>query len=436
MAAGDSLGKVVKRRLLGLLFMVLVIALIGLSIAIYNKAFSTFTNVTLKSDYTGNELQKDSDVKIRGLLVGSVASIDSKGSGAIVKIKLDPAMAKKIPADVTAQILPKTLFGEQYVALSTPEGMVGPGVPSIRAGDVIPQDRSKGALESQHVLSDLYPLLSAVQPAQLNATLTALATALHNRGNKLGETLVNFDKYLKVMNPHTAQLVKDLKNLGNVALEYNNVLPDVYSTLQNFQTGVRTIVQKQAGLKALLVNGADTSNVLRGFLADNEQRIIGVSDTNNKILPLLNEYSPEYSCLFNGINYLYNYSKKIIYNHQVHLGITFDNTNQGPYKQGQEVKYVTGYGPNCFGLPNPQDPFQIPGKYRCLNDGAPLTADPCAQRSDSTSSDDDQALNSGAENAYVSTLVSGQLHTTPKKVPAVDTFLAGPLMRGQSVVVK
>ncbi len=284
MASGDSLGKVVKRRLLGLLFIALVISLISLSIAIYNKAFSTFTDVTLKSDFTGNELQKDSDVKIRGLLVGSVASIDSTGDGAVVKIKLDPAQAKKIPADVTAQILPKTLFGEQYVALSTPEGMVGPGVPSIRAGDVIPQDRSKGALESQHVLSDLYPLLSAVQPAQLNATLTALATALHNRGNKLGETLVNFDKYLKVMNPHTAQLVKDLKNLGNVALEYNNVLPDVYSTLQNFQTGVRTIVQKQAGLNALLVNGADTSNVLRGFLADNEQRIIGVSDTRQQDL--------------------------------------------------------------------------------------------------------------------------------------------------------
>jgi phospholipid/cholesterol/gamma-HCH transport system substrate-binding protein len=436
--AGDSFGKVVKRRLLGLLFMVLVVSLIGLSIAIYNKAFSSFTDVTLKSDYTGNELQKDSDVKLRGLLVGSVASVDSKGSGAIVKIKLDPAMAKKIPSDVKAQILPKTLFGEQYVALSTTKGLVGPGVPSLKAGDVIPQDRSQGALESQRVLSDLYPLLTAVQPAQLNATLTALAEALHNRGNKLGETLVNFDKYLKVMNPHTEQLVQDLKSLGKVSLEYTNVLPDVYSTLQNLQTGVRTVVQKQAGLASLLTNGADTSNVLRGFLADNEQRIIAVSDQGNKILPLLNRYSPEFSCLFNGINYLYNYSKKIIYNHQVHLGITLDNTNQGPYTPGQEVKYVTGYGPNCFGLPNPQDPFQIPGKYRCLNDGAPLTTDACAQGSsaNSTSSDDDQAINSSAENAYVSTLISGQLHTTPNKVPPVDTLLAGPLMRGQQVVVK
>ena len=282
------------------------------------------------------------------------------------------------------------------------------------------------------MLSDLYPLLTAVQPAQLNATLTALATALHNRGDKLGQTLVNFDKYLKVMNPHTAQLVDDLKNLGKVSLEYTNVLPDLYATLQNLQTGVRTVVQKQAGLSSLLTNGADASNVLRDFLANNEQRIIAVSGQTNKIFPLLNRYSPEFTCLFDGINKLYYGAKNAVYDHQIHLSVSFDNTNQGPYKQGQEVKYVTGYGPNCFGLPHPQKPFQIPGKYRCLNDGAPLTTDPCAQ----SSSADDKALGSSAENAYVSTLISGQLHTTPNKVPGVATLLAGPLMRGQQVVVK
>ncbi|WP_375484254.1 MCE family protein [uncultured Jatrophihabitans sp.] len=432
--AGESFGAVVKRRLLGLTFIVVVIGLISLSIAIYNKAFTSFTDVTLKSDFTGNELQKDSDVKLDGLIVGSVATIDSSGSGAIVKMKLDPDKAKQIPADVTARILPKTLFGEQYVALSSPKGLVGPSNPAIKNGGTIAQDRSKGALEAQKVLSDFYPLLTAVHPEQLDATLTALATALRGRGNELGETLVNFDKYLKVMNPHTKQLVADLKSLGQVALEYHNVLPDVYSTLQNFETGARTVVEKQAQLSSLLTSGAQTSDVLRGFLAENEQRIIAVSDQTNKIFPLLQRYSPEFSCLATGINNLYKGAVKAIYNHQIHLFITVANPNdRKPYTQGQEPRNVTGYGANCFGLPTPQKPFQIPGKYRCLNDGAPLTNDACAQRG---SDADDKALNSSAENAYVSTLISGSMHTTPNKVPGVATYLAGPLLRGQQVVAK
>ena len=97
---------------------------------------------------------------------------------------------------------------------------------------------------------------------------------------------------------------------------------------------------------------------------------------------------------------------------------------------------MSGLGPACFGLPNPPRPFQFPGKYRCINDGAALTKDPCAQQPHAANTADDKALNSAAENAYVNTLIAGDLHTTPSKVPGTATLLAGPLLRGQQVVVK
>ena len=136
-----------------------------------------------------------------------------------VTLALDPDVRRYIPKNVSAQILPKTLFGEQYVSLTLPSDPEG----SIKSGDKIAQDRSEGALETQKVLGDLLPLLKAVQPAELNATLTALATALDGRGEKLGQTLVGLDKYLKSFNPHTSALVADLKRLGQVSLEYNSV---------------------------------------------------------------------------------------------------------------------------------------------------------------------------------------------------------------------
>lgn len=439
---------VAKRRLLGLLLIALVAGLVTLSIAIYNKAFTTTVDVTMRADHTGNMLLVDSDVKERGVIVGSVKSVTSRGDGAIVKLALSPGRVKDIPSNVRAQILPKTLFGEQYVSLVTPAHPA----PPIKAGDVIPQDRSKGALETEKVIGDMLPLLTAVQPAQLNATLTALAEALHNRGAELGRTLVDFDKYLKIINPHTKQLVDDFTKLGQVALEYNSLAPDIFATLQNLQTSARTIIQRRAGLDNLLTTGTDAAKVLQQFLNDNEQRIIEVTGQTTKVYNLLNRYSPEFSCLFAGVNNLYSGVARSIYDHRIHLAITMNRNNLGRYKDNGNVNdtpiLITGYGPSCFGLPNhiyPTDAngrFQIPAKYRCLRDGVnggALTRQAESRNcrsSSSSSSNSDRMLNSAEEDAYVNTLLAPQLHTTPDKVPGIATLLGAPMLRGQRVVVK
>jgi virulence factor Mce-like protein len=369
--------------------------------------------------------------------------VRSKGDGAIVSLELDPSRVKDIPSNVKAQILPKTLFGEQYVSLIVPADPAR----HIRAGDVIPQDRSKGALETQRVLSDLLPLLTAVSPADLNATLTAVATALGGRGDKLGETLVNFDRYLTALDPHVQQMVDDFDKLGRVALEYDALAPDIVTSLKNLQTSARTVMEKQQALNSLLVTGSDTARVFQGFLDENEQRIVEVTGQTVKVYGLLDEYSPEFSCMFKGIARLYDLAGNAIYNHRIHLTVTAATSQfqTQPYKPGQEPRTVTGYGPNCFGLPDHPGPldanghFKIPAKYRCLNDGAPLTADgdvggKCLAKS--TSAADARSVNSSEENALINSIIAVQSKTTPDKVPGVATLLTGPLLRGQAVVVK
>ena len=90
----ESLAVKTKRRLLGVLFIALVVALISLSIAIYNKAFTSTVDVTLKADHTGNQLQLDSDVKERGIIVGSVKAVKGEGSNASVTLRSSPAASR------------------------------------------------------------------------------------------------------------------------------------------------------------------------------------------------------------------------------------------------------------------------------------------------------------------------------------------------------
>lgn len=448
--ARESFATVVKRRALGAGYLVVIASLVWLSIAIYQKQFVSVVMVTLRTDHTGNELQAASDVKERGIIVGEVRDVTVTSGNACsdpsrecvsVSLALDPSMVKQIPQNVKARILPKTIFGEQYVSLQIPPN---PG-PAIKGGDVISQDRSRGALEAQKVFGDLLPLLTAVQPAELNATLTAIAEALQGRGTELGQTLVQLDSYLKQMNPHVKQLVDDIVKLGKVADEYNGVAPDLMQTFRNLETSARTTIEKRDAVSQLFLTSTDTANVLRSFLADNEQRMITVVDTSASIYSLLDTYSPEFPCLFAGLNKLGNLTDTIIRDHQFNLQVVVNANNQGGYKPGEQPRFITGYGPNCFGLPDNPQPigsngyFQIPPKYRCLNDGAALTKDPCAQRKSQgmdSSVIAQSAMGSPVENAMVNSLIASSYGTTPQKVPPIATMLAAPLLRGQVVKVE
>ena len=449
---------VLGRRVAGVVYLAVVVGLVLLSIAVYQKKFTPVVLVKLQTDHTGNSLQANSDVKEKGIIVGSVRSVhvDSGVNGGCptvdvtcvtVTLALDPSQVSIIPANVTAEILPKTIFGEQYVSLDIPNGEIPDtaGVQHIRAHDVIPQNRTQGALETEKVLGDLLPVLQALEPAQLSTTLSNIAQALEGRGIELGQTLVSLDSYLKQLNPSTPQLTADLGELAKVATVYNQAAPDLLATLNNLVTPSETLISQQNSLSALLNTGISTSNTLDSFLTANRQSLISLTGSSAKVYALLAEYSPEFTCLVDGLSDLATETDSIIQGDQFHLSAVVDATNLGPYKPGQQPVYLTGFGPHCFGLPSDPQPvvngkFQIPAQFRCLNDGAPLTADACGKTVTKTSSDTAASLNtfegSLGENAVVDTLIAHDYGTTPNKVPFVATMLTAPLLRGSEVTVK
>ena len=166
---------VIRRRVQGVAFLAVVISLIGLSIAKYSGAFSDGIPVTMRVDHTGLQLDKHSDVKVRGLIVGEVTDLSSSGAAATVALRLKPEMVHLIPDNVSARLLPKTLFGEKYVALILPPH---PSGRPLSAGDVIAQDRSQPARELDAALDSLLPLLQDVAPQDLASTLGAISGAV------------------------------------------------------------------------------------------------------------------------------------------------------------------------------------------------------------------------------------------------------------------
>ncbi len=288
----------VRYRLLGISMVIVIALLLALTVAFYNKAFTPVTEVSVKTERAGLQLLPHSDVKVRGLIVGEVRGTDATSDGAVLHLALDPGKAKLIPRNVQARLLPKTLFGEKYVDLQIPAqaGPVG-----LREGQVIQQDRSQTAVEIDKVLNDLLPLLQAVKPAELNATLNALATALQGRGDQLGENFEQADALLKKINPQLGTLVHDLHGLADVSDIYAQAAPDLLQTLRNLNVTSRTITSKKATIEQLIPATTALAQDGDAFMRHNGPKIIGVNIANRDVASLVARYSPSLPCVFAGL---------------------------------------------------------------------------------------------------------------------------------------
>ncbi|WP_027941018.1 MCE family protein [Amycolatopsis taiwanensis] len=439
-----------RRRLLGLLLVVVLAGGVTLSIALYNKAFSSFVTVKLEATDIGNQLLPQSDVKVRGLIVGTVQSIKATDQGAELTLVLDPASAKEIPANVSARFLPKTLFGERYVSLEIPQDPVSS---SLRDGAVIPEDRSSPAVQLSKAIDDLLPVLQAVEPQKLSATLTAISTALHGRGDQVGETLSNLGTYLGDLNPHLPELQQNLRDLAKFSDNLSNSAPDLVQTLDNLSTTTRTVVDEQQNLHALYTNLTGASQTLESFLRANSSNLIGLASTARPTAELLAEYAPEYPCLLGSMSELVGYLDQAYGKgtNEPGLHATIEITvNRGAYKPGRdEPRYADTRGPRCYNvkdypMPFPQYPPEGP-----INDGstappgsravsaglqpANTTADAGGYNGGGASG---SVVNSAAEQDFLAQLVGPQVGIAPAEVPGWADLLVGPLYRGAEVTVK
>ncbi len=344
--------------LYGVAMLTVVALLTTTSILAFNQAFTSSVPVTMHIQRAGLQLLKGSDVKMRGLIVGDVASISSNGDGAVIKLRLKPKYLNKIPKNVSARLIPKTIFGEKYIDFVAPPAALGKG-PHLQAGDVIREDHTTPALEIDQALNDLLPLLRTVRPQDLNSTLSAMAQALSGRGEQLGQTTVKIDDYLKQLNPQLPAIQHDFQALAKVATTYDQAAPALLALLRNFTVTGDTIKEKAGTLTALLKDVTGTALVTRDFLARNANNIVQVNVVNEDLLKLIAYYSPELDCLFKGTAKLLPKIKSTkATKHTAGVLVEFHGPKPAYTYPLDAPQYNDTRGPNCYGLPNP--PLQLP----------------------------------------------------------------------------
>ena len=337
-----------QHKALGVVFLALLVLAGYLVYATFTKKFTDYDRVKVETSEIGLQLPSRADVKIRGVIVGEVLDMTANAEGAELTLGLFPSQVHTIPENVTASIVPKTLFGEKYVSLIIPDD---PSSTAIKAGDTI--TRTEVSTEVEKVLSDLYPLLRTVEPAELNKTLNALATALEGRGDEIGQNLETVNSYLGRLNPQLPALVEDLRLTASVSNTYADVLPQIGDILHNTVTTTGTLETRAAKLHQLFENVAQFSGTAQSFLEDNGDNMIRLGEVSRAQLRALARYSTEFPCLLGGIVNAGKLQAEAFRGFTLHIVLETLPNQPRPYTTADKPVLGDDRGPTCLHLPSP-----------------------------------------------------------------------------------
>ena len=434
-----------KRRLLGVGFLLVVVLFVGWSIASYSKTFKSVVMVDLVTDTVGNSLPANADVKARGMIVGEVRSATTEDGRVVSKLALEPDMVSMIPSNTTARLLPKTLFGERYVALQIPQD--GASASPIAEGSVIEQDTSGNAIEVGQLLDSLLPLLEAIPPQQLANTLGALSQALDGKGEKLGLTIDRLEEIFSGLNTELPNIQEDLRGIADLSQTYSTAAPDLVDALDDLRVTGNTVVEKQNDVETLLVSATGSSGSLADLVQTNAESIVTVAADSREALELLAEFSPSFGCTFTEFVRVAEEAKKIVSVDAPYPGVraTINFVNpKGRYIPNQdEPRLFDTRGPSCF------DDVTTPGKFfpqypgSGVNDGSyqvpsrnpgPAIDPPLPNPLDSPVPA--SYAGSDVERDTLAVVYGSGSGLAPEQVPAWTTLVGAPALRGTEVSVR
>jgi virulence factor Mce-like protein len=434
-----------RRLAAGVAFLAVLALLVALSVGLYTKAFTPVTMVDLKADRIGNQLSVHGDVKLRGLRVGEVRKVSSTGDGATIQLALDKDKARLVPSDVSARLLPKTLFGEKEVNLVIPEG--GSSARPLRGGDVIPQDRSETSIETERVLNDFMPLIQSLKPAQLSLTLNAVSSALRGRGDRFGANLALNAAYFRQINPELPRILEDFRGLADLTDNYAAATPDILRVLDNFAASSRSLVDQREELDEFLRSTTTFAKTADDFLRINDQSLIDLAEQSRPNLQLYKQFSPEYACMLHTLPKQEIVGEKTFGGVFPWLHITLEVAHdQGAYLPGDEPKFREDRGPTCFGLEGkpvvPMPAYYEPKDGYCDKEEAAspgVTTGNCHEPAPPSGlsaraiADPVRALGGPDQREAIGAAVSPVLQLSPDDVPDIATLLFGPLARGGTI---
>ena len=344
--------------------------------AMFTGAFRSLVPVTLSSDRAGLVMESGGKVKMRGVEVGRVGSVNGRGDSVELQLELYPTELQRIPANVGAEIRATTAFGAKYVDLIPPEQ---PAADRLRAGQII-QSRNV-ATEVNTVFQNLTALLEDIDPAKLNAVLSATAQGLRGQAVTMGQGITDANAVLQEINPRAKTLREDFQSIAGFGDTYSAAAQNVLKVLDAASTTSRTVIDNATALDQLLLSVTGFSSAGQDVLAESKDDLITGVNALESTTSLLLKYNPSLTCTLVGTHLVLLPESEGGFGYPDVLGGTDGATNtldvglllgDDPYRFPQHLPVVGAKGgpggkPSCGSLPDVSKNF--PQRYLVTDTG-------------------------------------------------------------------
>jgi phospholipid/cholesterol/gamma-HCH transport system substrate-binding protein len=339
-----------------------IVALVLLSSALFNGSFRSFIPLTLTSDRSGLVMETGSKVRFRGVQVGRVGSVTGGLEQVSLQLEIEPDQVVNLPANIGAQIRASTLFGAKYIDLVYPED---PATEHIKPGAVLRSVNVSAEVNS--VFENLVLVLRQVDPAKLNATLTALAEGVRGKGATIGQATSDANEVLLALNPRMDTVRQSFRSLSGFSAAYGAAAQDLLATVSSVSTTSTTIASRGEELDALLLNVIGFSNSGTDLVEPNQDNLVRAINVAEPTTNLLMEYSPVYTCMLMGATwFLDNGGRHTLGEADGRTGI-LDATfllGDDEYKYPENLPVINAKGgpggrPSCGSLPDASKNYPV-----------------------------------------------------------------------------
>jgi phospholipid/cholesterol/gamma-HCH transport system substrate-binding protein len=224
-------------------------------------------------------LYEASDVRILGVKVGSVTSIEPEGDDVLVKLTYDAKY--DVPADAKAVVIAPSVVSDRYVQLT----------PVYRGGEIMADaaslslDDTAVPVELDDIADSFNELNLALGPkgANKDGALSDLfdvgAQNLDGNGQLLGTTLQDFSKGLTAISDSRGELFGTVTNLA----EFSNTIATRDDTVRAFNADLADVASQLEGeredLAAAVANLSVALGEVAGFVRENKEDLtVNVTD--------------------------------------------------------------------------------------------------------------------------------------------------------------
>jgi phospholipid/cholesterol/gamma-HCH transport system substrate-binding protein len=282
-------------KLAGLVLLLVAAIVTALVWIQFRGGFSDPERLTLFSSRSGLSMDTGSKVTYNGVEIGRVADISpvERDGTQEAKVLLDVnrQFIHLIPANVDAEIKATTVFGNKYIAFSSPKNPVPQRITS--KDQIVAQGVTT---EFNTLFETVVSVAKQVDPIKLNQTLTATAQALDGLGQRFGQSIENGNAILDQVNPLMPRIRQDNQRLADLAEVYAGAAPDLFDGLNNLATTAKTLNEQQHNLDQALMSSVGFGNTGGEVFEKAGPYLVRSSADLVPTAALLDEYSPMLFC--------------------------------------------------------------------------------------------------------------------------------------------